>query len=145
MPTVMKNDGIQVAEYIYDFSVDGGVYTSAFDLSNKAGYSPLPTGAIVLGVTYHVATAVVGSSSTIKVGDGTDDDGYVTSTAEATLAANYCAQGVGALVWDDSNDVLKPNRVSASATTGRVIMTVGTANLTAGKICFMVQYLNPSV
>ncbi len=140
-----SNNGLQVQEYVYDFAVDGGVYTTAFDLSAKAGYAPLPTGAVVVDVVYHVNAAVTGSSSTIIVGDGTDDDGYVKSTAEATLVANYCAKGVGALIWDDTNDVLLPNRISATATTGRFIMTVGTASLTAGKICFMVHYLMPSV
>lgn len=141
------NNGVLVQEYIYDFSVDGGVYTSAFDLSAKNGYQTLPTGALVFDVYFNVVTAVVGSSSTVKVGNGTDDDGYVESIAEATLVAGYAGgsqKNKGALVFDDTADCNIPNRVTATATTGRFILTVGTANLTAGKIVYHALYLMPS-
>lgn len=141
-----RNAGMQVQEYVYDFAVDGGVYTSPFILSNKAGYSPLPVGAIVLDMAFHVVTAIVGSSSTIICGDGTDTDGYMESTAEATLVLDYAGgsqKNKGALVYDDSGDAYKYSRVT-SAANGQFTMTVGTANLTAGKIVFMVSYLLPS-
>ncbi len=140
--TTVKNSGIHVQEYVWDFAVDGGTYTnSPFVLSAKAGKSPLPIGAIVLDVVAKTETAVTGASSTYEWGNA-DTDGYSGSAiAVATLTAvGYTEQGVGALVWDDTNDVRKPYYIS-SAADGAFKLTINTASATAGKIRFYVTYL----
>jgi hypothetical protein len=141
-----SNDGLQVQEYVYDFSVDGGA-TGAIDLSAKAGYDPLPDGAIVSEVVAFFEAAIVGTSSTLSWGNTADPDGYSGSAiAEATLVINYVANGFdngAALLWDDTND--HKIHYLANATNKRDFsVTIGTADLTAGKVKFMVAYYLPS-
>lgn len=141
-----KNDGLQVQEYVYDFSVDGGA-TGAISLSSKAGYASLPDNAIVKQVTMRVIEAVTGTSSTVAVGNTTDPDGYFAAIAEATLVADYVhagGVGAGALIWDDTNDHMIPF-LANSANDRDFSITVGTAALTAGKLVFFVEYLLDSL
>lgn len=143
----LRNYGVQVAEFLYDFAVDGGATGEIF-LSSKAGYAPIPIGAIVTGCTYKVLTAVTGTSSTLAFGNDDDPDGYSGSAiAEATLVANYVGNGWdngAALIWDDTND--HPIHFPVlNADDGEFSVTIGTANLTAGKVIFLVSYLMPSL
>lgn len=143
-----KNDGVQVQEYVYDFSADGGAQGSIV-LSSKAGYDPLPVGAIVKHVTAKVVTGVTsGGSATCEWGNGDDTDGYSgTAIAKATLVANYVcneAMGAGALLWDNTNDANVPLYID-DATTGNFTFKINTADLTAGKIIFLVEYYLPSL
>ena len=143
-----KNDGLNVQEYVYDFAVDGGAVTGHI-LSNKAGYDPIPTGAIVKAGTEKVVTTVTCSTGgTIEWGNGDNADGYSGSAAQASgfTAGNlYTGWDNGSeLLWDDTNDHPIPLYID-DATTGQFKMTVGTATLTAGKIVFLVEYLLPSV
>jgi hypothetical protein len=145
MPTVFKNAGVQVQEYVYDFAVDGGTAGEIF-LSSKEGYQPLPNGAIVLAVIAKVETAVVGTSSTLAWGNDDDPDGYSgTAIAEAILTANTIFNGhdnAAALLWDDTNDhAIYP--YVANEDDGEFSVTIGTADLTAGKVRFNVLYLMP--
>jgi len=142
-----KNNGVQVQQYVYDFAVDGGVAAANIELSAKAGYERLPIGAIILGVKAFVETAVVGSSSTVSWGHSANPDGYSgTTIAEASLTANSVHNGwrtANSDLWDDTNDVQLNPYVSTSAL-GSFVVLISTANLTAGKIKFMVEYLLPS-
>lgn len=142
----LKNVGVKVQEYLYDFAVDGGA-TGAISLSSKNGYHVLPQGAFVKNVYLRVITAVVGSSSTVAVGNTTDPDGYLAATAEATLVADYISLGgtaTSVLLWDDTDDHLTGFLVN-SANDADFSITIGTADLTAGKIAFYVEYLLHSV
>lgn len=139
-----KNSGLQTQEYVYDFAVDGGTNGAAITLSNKVGYDPLPVGAVVKSVYAHVVTAVTsGGSATVEWGNGDDADGYSgTAIAKATLVLNYVcnhAMGAGALLWDNTNDCDIPLYID-DATTGAFKILINTADLTAGKIVFMVDY-----
>lgn len=133
-------------EYLYDFSVDGGAQ-GVIDLSAKAGYAPLPQGAIVENVSLKVITAVVGSSSTVAVGVTTNADGFMEAIAEGTLVDEYVTSiGVqaGALMWDDTNDHKIPFLVN-SADDADFQITIATGDLTAGKILFWVDYYMPTL
>lgn len=141
-----KNDGVQVQEYVYDFAVDGGA-VSTITLSNKDGVDPLPTGAIVKAVTLRVLTAFTsGGSATLAWGNGDDPDGYSgAGIAVASLVAGFLANGwdnASALLWDDTNDHQIPLLID-DATTGAVVVQIGTAAMTAGKAVIMVEYLLP--
>jgi hypothetical protein len=139
---------IHLQEYIYDFAVDGGVKDANIILSNKAGYDPIPVGAIIQSVTAVVVTTVTGSSSTVSWGNASTADGYSgTTIAEGTLVDNFLVNGwdLGAsLLWDDTNDHALTPRV-ADANSGAFVVLISTGNLTAGKIWFGVQYIMPSV
>lgn len=137
-----------VQEYLYDFSVDGGGQT-AITLSNKNGKSPLPVGAIIKAVTAQVLTACTsGGSATVEWGNGDDADGFSgTAIAVASLTANALFNGWdngAALLWDDTNDHQIPVYVD-DATTGAFKIKINVADLTAGKIVFLVEYLQPAV
>lgn len=143
---MFRNDGIHVQEYLYDFDVDGGTDDTKIDLSAKAGVAPLPQGAIVLNVHLKVIDAVVGTSSTIIVGNTTDPDGFYQAIGEATLVDEFVTSGgvqAGVLIWDDTNDHLIPFLVNSDDDADFQIL-IGTADLTAGKMLFMVEYLMPS-
>lgn len=141
-----KNDGVQVQEYVYDFAVDGGVKDVAIDLSAKDGFDPVPIGAIIKGVTAEVETAAVGATATVAWGNGDDADGYSgTTIAVATLVADLVVNGWdrgAALLWDDTNDHPIYFKV-LDAADGAFEVLISTADLTAGKILFMVEYYFP--
>lgn len=143
-----KNDGVQVAEYVYDFAVDGGG-TGEKVLSAKANKAPIPVGAIIKAVYLKVVTAFTsGGSATLAWGNGDDADGYSGSAiAVASLTDNALFNGfdnAAALLWDDTNDRPIPVNV-ADAADGKVSVTIGTAAMTAGKAIILVEYLQPSL
>jgi hypothetical protein len=142
-----KNSGRHVQQYVYDAAVDSKVSGANIVLSAKAGYDPLPLGAIVTGVTAFVNTAVAGTSSTVSWGHSANADGFSgTTIAEATLTTGYVENGwktANSDLWDDTNDVQKYHYVS-TADLGSFVVLISTADLTAGKITFMVDYLLPS-
>jgi len=100
---------------IYDFDVDTGATASTYNLMN------LPVGAIITDAFAHVTTLCTsGGSATVIMGQTSDTDSVIESVAVGDLSENsihpiaakrYCATG--------ENNVL---------------MTIGTAALTAGVI-----------
>lgn len=138
-------NSMHMQKYVYDFAVDGGAQ-GAIDLSAKDGASPLPDNAIVESVVAFVETAVEGTSSTLSWGNTTDPDGYSgTAIAEATLVADYVANGydnAAALLWDDTNDHMI-HFLANDANDKDFSVTIGTADLTAGKVHFFVKYYLP--
>lgn len=144
----LRNKGLMVQEYVYDFAVDGGA-VSEINLHAKDGKAVLPVGAIVKAVTMKVVTAFTsGGSATLAWGNGDDKDGYSGSAiAVASLTDNALFNGWdnGAqLIWDDTNDHQIPVNV-ADAADGQFIITIGTAAMTAGKAVFLVEYLHPTL
>lgn len=143
-----KNAGLHVQEYVYDFDVDGGANGSAIVLSDKVGKVPVPVGAIIKAVTALVLTAVTSAgAATCEWGNGDDADGYSGSAiGKASLTANTVVNGWdngAALLWDDTNDHPIPVYV-ADADDGAFEFLINTADLTAGKIVFLVEYLFPA-
>lgn len=136
---------LHMQKFVYDFSEDGGA-TGTIDLSAKANASILPDNALVKEVHYFVETAVSGTSSTVAWGNTTDADGYSgAAIAEAALGADAVGNGAGnaaALLWDDTNDHYIPFLCN-SANDQDFVVTIGTADLTAGKIHFFVEYFLP--
>jgi hypothetical protein len=143
-----KNAGVQVQEYLYDFAVDGGVKDANIVLSAKPGKKAIPVGAIIKGVTAKVLTAVSGSSSTVSWGISSNADAYSgTTIAEASLGAGVIVNGwrtANSTIWDDTNDVQIYLPVTDAAS-GSFVVLISTANLTAGKILFLVEYYCPSL
>jgi hypothetical protein len=139
------NGGVMVQEYVYDFAVDGGAQ-GAIVISDSANKKTLPVGALIKNVYAHVSTACTsGGSATVKWGNAAGD--FHGAVAVADLAANavFNAQ-------DDTSDNLLNDadpghpilyRVD-SATNATFIVTIATADLTAGKISFLVEYMLPA-
>ena len=139
---------VHLCEYIYDFDVDGGTKDVNINLHTKANKAPTPVGAIIKGVTARVLTAIKGTSSTVSWGTDADEDGYSgTTIAEGTLVSGFTTNGWdldAALLWDPTND--HPIYINVdSAADGEFVVLISTADLTAGKIWFGVEYIMPSV
>jgi len=137
-----------VQEYVYDFDVDGGVKDANIVLSDKDNKDPIPVGAVITGVMAKVVTAVESlGSATVSWGNDDDEDGYSgTTIAKTSLVDNAVFNGWdngAALLWDDTNDhqIYVP---VLDADDGDFIVLISTADLTAGKIVFMVEYLMPT-
>lgn len=134
-------------EYVYDFDVDGGGTGEIF-LSSKAGYAPIPNGAVITAVYGTVVTAFTsGGSATLAWGNDDDPDGYSgTAIAVASLTDNSVFNGWdngAALLWDDTNDhAIFPKVVNEDD--GEFSVTIATAAMTAGKMHFAVEYFMPS-
>lgn len=122
-------------EYLYDFSVDGGA-TGEIVLSTKDGYAGLPEGAFIKNVYAEVLTAVTsGGSATVSWGNSTDPDGYSgTAIAKASLTAGDAFSGSA------DSGALCPSVVGSASDDQNFSITVGTADLTAGKIRFYVEF-----
>lgn len=141
---------IQVQEYVYDFAVDGGTNGTAINLHAKDNKAVIPVGAIITDVTAKVVTACTsGGAATVAWGNGDDADGYSgTTIAVASLTDNSVwsagVQGSEALIWDDSNDH-NIHLPVLDAADGQFKLLISTADLTAGKIVFMVTYLMPTL
>lgn len=144
---MFKNDGLKVAQFVYDFASETGVQ-AAYKLSAKAGYAPLPVGSIVINVVMKVVTAFTsGGAATLTVGNTTDADGYLTAIPLDSLVDNavFTAQQLsGALLWDNLNDASLAANV-ANANDGDVSVTIGAAAFTAGKAILFVSYYSPSL
>ena len=136
-----------VREYMYDFAKQGGA-VSAITLEQLDPNSVLPEGFLVEKVTVLCETPLAsGGTPTVTVGPAVDSDGY--------LADIYALMGVagavvrsgevaGALLWDDTNDHEITYRVGSAANTKDVVIQVGTAALTAGKLRVIVEGVYPS-
>lgn len=132
---VLGNSGVQVMEYVYDFSVQGGSLGFK-DLTTKLN-NALPAGASILRVSYYVQTAMASGngsgSATLAVGDSGSGGRYKAAAAYDNA------------VWADENLVSLsaaaiPNQVDA-ANEGLIGVTIGVSPLTAGKISFLIEYV----
>lgn len=123
-----KNDDLKVAEFEYDFAVDGGAI-GTFNLSAKANKTDLPVGCIVVGHQVLVQTALAGSGASAKIGSTNDDDKYL---------LNADIPGSGLATSSASAEYI------AAANEADVVMTVAGAALTAGKLKVLVNYVYPN-
>lgn len=125
-----------IIKYDYDFAKDGGAISS---IPLRADVNALGEGVIVKEVMLVVQTALTsGGTPTVTLGNTTDVDGYMAdiwALAEAADNAVINSGAVaGALIWDDANDHAIHYRIDGTAANQNLLLTVGTAALTAGKI-----------
>jgi hypothetical protein len=125
-----KNDSVLVAEYEYDFAVDGGA-TGVKVLSAKPNKAKLPLGAIVVGHQVLIQTALAGVGASAKIGVEGDDDKYLVNTAVSGLGAGLKTSSATAFYADEANE-------------GDVRITIASAALTAGKLKVLVHFVNPN-
>jgi hypothetical protein len=143
MPAVAKakvigpefSNEVTLERVTYDFAVDGGG-TGALDL--------FTAGADVVLKSFHAyvkTTATSGGSATVAVGVTGATSAFVTTTtgAVANLTANAVLQPVVVLTEGTPNTAAfpLPRRLASG---DKIIMTIGTAALTAGKVEFVVEY-----
>lgn len=122
-----KASRVGLGLFEYDFAVEGGTAGAIV-----VGAGKLPTGAIILDGIVHVVTAIVGTTSTLAIHVATAED-VLAATAEASLT-------VGLLV-DTVCDGTAANAIKVTAGLG-VTFTIGTNDLTAGKVVVGLRYID---
>jgi len=133
-----KNE-VQELFYEYDFAKDGGAVSV---ISLRPKINPIKEGMIIRGVEVRVKTALAsGGSATVTLGNTTDADGYLADffSLGSLNAVINSGSVAGALLWDDTNDHPIHYRVDATAANQDLVLEVGTAALTAGKLEVMLQ------
>ena len=137
-----------VKEFQYDFALDGGATGAIALKSVDESGDLLPEGMIVTDIAAVVETTITsGGTPTLTLGTTTDVDGFfvdvfaVFATANAVIRAG---QVDGALIWNTTTDSALGYRVPSTAADQNVLLTVGTAALTAGKFKVMVEGWIPS-
>jgi hypothetical protein len=115
----------KMVKLTYDFADMGGTHTDVFNLG-QFGAKSLVTKALV-----QVETACAGATATVIIGTTSDVDCFmdITAGAIANLADDYVVkQAAGQLTVAAADDY--------------IVMDIGTASLTAGKINVYVWYIN---
>lgn len=118
----------RVAYFEYDFSVDGGVIG---DLTLRG--DSFPEGAVITGGMVHVKAACVGGASasvSLKVESAAD---VMAATAMAGMVTNA--------LLDVEPDGTAANAVRTTENGRKVVATIATAALTAGKFVVALEYL----
>jgi hypothetical protein len=108
---------------VYDFAKDGGAQGN-LDLATFSE-AVLITDCIAIAKT----GVTSGGSATVSVGQVSDEAGVIAATAKASLAA-------GLVAWPAARDA---SHVIPAA--GKLVMAIGTADLTAGVIEFIIEYV----
>lgn len=134
----------QVLRYSYDFSELGGL-VSAITLT--APVVPLEEGMIIRGISVYTDTALTsGGTPTLTLGNTGDVDGYLADIwALANPVNSVVSEGevAGVLLWDDTNDHRLEYFIDSTAANQNLIMTVGVAALTAGKLSVHMRVYKP--
>lgn len=124
-----------LVKYDYDFSEDGGAVGA---ITLNADVNSLGQGVIVKRLRIITKTALASAGSpTVTLGNTTDPDGYfVDFYALANAAGNVINSSAvaGALIWDDTNDHEIYYSIDSTAANQNLLLTIGTAALTAGKL-----------
>lgn len=118
----------------YDFAVDAGAQ-AAYDIFEADG-------AVVITDFYVVVktTCTSGGSATVKAGKTGDDDSFLKTTegAVANLVANAVFPAKPELTEGTPNTIA-PRLPTRLADGEKLLMTIGTADLTAGKLEFVFE------
>lgn len=124
-----------IIKYTYDFARDGGAVST---ISLTADINALEENIVIEEVQVQVKTALAsGGSPTVTLGNTTDADGYLADfyalagTANAVINSGSVA---GDLIYDDVNDHRIHYRIDSTAANQDLVLDIGTAALTAGKM-----------
>jgi len=126
--------------YEYDFAKDGGEVGA---ISLRSIVNGLKEGFIVREIEVRTKVAVTsGGSATLTLGNTSDPDGYLADFASSVGTVGDVVNSgsvAGALIWDDTNDHAVHYRIGSAANVQDLVLTIGTAALTAGKLEILVK------
>lgn len=135
-------------EFQWDFAKDGGAVSSIVLKSVDNSGDLLPEGFLIENFIVVTETALTsGGTPTVTFGNSGSTSGYMVDIWAAMQAANSVrtrGQLDGALIWDTTNDAAISYRIDSTANNQNIVMTVGTAALTAGKIKVVVHGYIPT-
>jgi hypothetical protein len=127
-------NGEDTIRIVYDFAVDGGA-TGALDVFT-ASEALIVTHAHLTVKT----TATSGGSATLKWGPSADDDRFCDTTQGAVASLTAGATVVPPALEGTPNVLPVPFKMAAG---GKLIQTIGTAALTAGKVEYVLRVIKP--
>jgi hypothetical protein len=117
----------QVAKFVYDVEKHGGAIGAIAVQGNG-----LPSDAIIVGGMIHVETALTSDgAATVAIG-AVDTSDILAATDVASLTLNA--------LLDTVPDGTAANAIRLTDAINAITFTVGTADLTAGKISVAVEY-----
>ena len=124
--------GMEMAHVEYDFSVDGGA-TGALDIFEAA------EDIVITHFHSKVMTACTsGGSATLKVGITGSDNVFMNTTQGAVASLTANAVVVPPAVEGTPNALPLPLKLASGA---KVLQTIGTAAMTAGKVKYVIGYV----
>lgn len=124
---------VEYTRVTYDFAADGGA-TGALDLVTAGS-----GGIVIVDARLVVKTACTsGGSATLKWGPSADDDRFCNTTQGAVASLTAGAVIVPPALEGTPNVIACPYYLAAAS---KLIMTIGTAALTAGKVEFVIGYI----
>jgi hypothetical protein len=129
-PTFTMAKEIVAAEW--DFSQDGGAVGSL---------DVFEAGSDIVITHFHssVQTACTsGGSATLKVGTSGDDDAFMTTTQGAVASLTAGAVVLPLAIEGTPNTLSVPVKLASGS---KVVMAIGTAAMTAGKVKFVIEYI----
>ena len=112
---------------IYDFLDDGSAYATASGVTSLATTSTVPVGSLINSVLVETKTLNVGSGNTMKVTIGGVDVTGNMSIGNRSVTTPY--------VTLNAQDI--------TSSTDPIKVTLGTADLTAGKCRIIIGYFEP--
>lgn len=122
----------ETVRVVYDFAVDGGA----------TGALTLLTASDAMVITHAHATVKTactsGGSATVKWGTNGTDNLFMSVTQGAVANLTAAATILPVAVEGTPNVLALPAKLAAA---GSLVMTIGTAALTAGKIEFVIRYI----
>ena len=130
----------QTLFYEYDFAKDGG---AVGQISLRPLVNAIKEGCILRDIEVRVKTALASAGSpTCTLGNSGDPDGYLADfySLASLDAVIHTGEVAGALMWDDTNDHVIHYRVDGTAANQDLVLDVGTAALTAGKLEVMLKF-----
>jgi len=121
--------------FLYDFSTQAGAQGAITMTDTAGGAQQIPDNAVITRAVIEVETAGAGSGATIAIGITGNTDAFINATAGAK--ANYTLGACLDMTYRSSNGNDLPIKTGAAR---NVLATIGTADLTAGKLRVYVEY-----
>lgn len=130
-----------IREYVYDFSLSGGVSNTFLNLSNvTTGTKPLPLYTTVEDVILKVITPLSPSNGvSITLGISNNRDGFLSAKNISEFTDNAVIVGDGDLIFDSTNK-LKKSMIVSGSTDREIGLTISSGNsITGGKFLIKVK------
>lgn len=128
---IMDSDWANVASKVMTFAGATANDPGDYDGTGNPATLFTVTGAVLLRIMAVCSVDLAGASATIEVGTAKDTDAFIATTTGTDIDANE--------IWHDAtpdNSVEASTVLAEKVVVQNVIQTVGTANLTAGKITY---------
>ena len=127
----MQNTGLAPLKHTAYFEYDFATHAGAVEAITVKG-NPIPSGAVITNGVVHVKTAVTSAGAATVAIQALASEDILAATGKASLTLNA--------LLDVVPDGTAANMIRTTANVESLTFTVGTAALTAGKVCVAIEY-----